>query len=329
MAKLAVIVPVYNVEAYLKKCIESIIGQSFKDFRLILINDGSTDDSGDICDFYEKQDPRITVIHQANQGLSMARNKGIEESTEDYISFIDSDDAIHKDMLKILYNNLIENQGDVSICGYKPVYEGQVLEDQAQVNNVSLLNNIAAVNRIVEENDTMMIIAWGKIYKTSLFKNIRYPKGKYHEDEFVTYRVLYDAKRVVVTDAKLYYYTQRKESITGDRYSLKRLEKLEGLEEAIYFFKKRNETDLGRKAEIRYLLNIQIAYYRVKYEMSHQPIVLEKLKREYDQGYKELIEDKKNIPIIAKVKLLMFYRLPEIYCSGIKLYMSLLKEKSH
>lgn len=318
MAKIAVIVPVYNIEEYLSRCIDSILGQTFNDFRLILVNDGSTDRSGDICDEYKEKDSRIKVIHQENMGLSMARNNGIQNSKEDYITFIDSDDYVHKDMLKILYRNLKKYKGDISVCQFKLSYEDEKIEDEESENHSFARNNRQAVDMIVGGSDVGMIVAWGKVYKRSLFENTKYPKGKYHEDEFVTYKLLYNAKRVVINTQELYYYTQRKQSITGEPYSLKRLEKLEALKEAIDFFKELNEKELETRARIRYLMNIQIGYYKVRYEMSDQQDTLKKLKSEYDLNYKYTMKNKYKLTIRNKIMLTFFKLSPNLYCYVVK-----------
>lgn len=323
MAKVSVILPVYNVEKDLENCIDSILNQSFADFELIMVNDGSKDKSGSICDRYAQMDGRIKLIHQENMGLSMARNNGMEIARGDYIIFIDSDDSVHGDTLQILYDNLVEEDAHISVGDYKPIYGSGKIEDVQEENNRILLNNIEAVNKILDENSTKMIVAWCKLYRRDLFDTISYPKGKYHEDEFVTYKLLYNSKRVVVTDAKLYYYNQRDESITGSKYSLKRLEKLEGLKEAIAFFKVKAEEELENKARVRYLLNIQIAYYRVKYEMEDRTLVLENLKKEYDDEYRIFLDAGNKTLLSNKVKLRFFSILPNIYCFFVKVFLAM------
>lgn len=300
MARIAVVVPVYNVENYLERCINSILNQSFQDFKLILINDGSTDNSLKICELYQKSYNNIELIDQENMGLSVARNRGIERSSEKYIIFIDSDDYIHREMFKMLYENLIENQADISVGNHKKIYNDQKLSYRKADNIVRILSNIEAVERIVNKNDANMIIACGKLYKRSLFKDIRYPKDKYHEDEFVTYKLLYKSNKVVTSSAQLYYYTQRDKSITGDRYSLKRLEKLEALKEAIEFFNSQGDIYLEIGAKYRYLLNIQIAYYRIKFELSDEKQALRDLKSQYNLEYKKIKEHSEEISIIKK-----------------------------
>ena len=322
MVKVSVILPVYNVEKDLENCLNSILNQSFKDFELIMVDDGSKDRSGIICDSYAKIDGRIKLIHQENMGLSMARNNGIDIAKGEYIIFIDSDDSIDRHTIQILYDNLVENDADISVGDYEAIYESGKIEDEEKENNISILSNIEAVNKILDKNSIKMIVAWCKLYRRELFETIRYPKGKYHEDEFVTYKLLYKAERIVETDAKLYYYNQRDESITGSKYSLKRLEKLEGLKEAIDFFKIEAEEDLEKKARVRYLLNIQIAYYRVKYEMEERDLVLENLKKEYHREYKILLESDNKTSIFNKIKLKFFYIAPDVYCFLVKLVIS-------
>ena len=322
---MVVIVPVYNVENYLERCIDSILNQSFGEFKLILVNDGSTDRSGEICETYKEADPRIQVINQENMGLSAARNRGLSASDKRHVSFVDSDDYIHRDMLKILYENLIENDADISVCDFKKVYEGQMLDYKQQDNNIRVLTNIEAVEKIVIKNNTNMIIACGKLYKRDLFKDISYPKGKYHEDEFVTYKLLYRSEKIVTTTAKLYYYTQRDQSITGNKYSLKRLEKLEGLKEAVDFFKEKEETELELAARYRYLFNIQIAYYRLRFELKSETSYRKELKELYGESYVSIVKDFDELPVKKRLNLRLFYIAPNIYCYMVKIYMTIFK----
>lgn len=322
MCKISIIVPVYNVERYLDNCISSILEQSFTDFELIIVNDGSKDNSGRICDEYKDRDFRIKVIHQENSGLSAARNAGIQASQGTYITFIDSDDFIHSNMVAILYNNMMGNNADISICDYHLVYEGKEIPKDFGDNNLKVYNNIEGVKKIVEKSEASMIIACSKLYRRSLFDDICYPVGKYHEDEFVTYKLFYKSTKIVVTDAKLYYYLKRSNSITGSTYSIKRLEKLEALEEAIMFFKNENNKELTHLAEYRYLLNIQIAYYRVKYEINFNKVIMDKLKIQYNKNFKEFSGSNiKNISIAKRIILRIFFMFPNLYCVLIRIFL--------
>lgn len=307
--KLLIIMPVYNEEETIGPLIDQLRAEEIdKIADILIINDGSKDRSGEINEYYAGKDPRIRLIHQKNQGLSMARNRGIELASADYITFVDSDDALHPETLAILYQELIKEDADISVGDYESFYGDQFLENFSPIrrNKEKILTNIQAVNTILEDSETKMIVAWGKLYKKSLFKAISYPKDKYHEDEFVTYRLFYEAGKVVVTDAKLYRYRQREESITGEKYSIKRLDKLLGLKEAIYFFEEKKEDDISFKARLRYLLNLQIAYYRVSDEMKQEKKLLRKLKKEYDDHYLLVKKAKGSLPFLYFISLPFF-----------------------
>lgn len=330
MCVISVIVPIYNAEEYLSKCISSILVQSLTDFELILVDDGSNDSSGSICNQYKEKDSRIRVIQQKNAGLSAARNVGIEVSEGKFIAFIDSDDFIHPLMLEILYYNMIETGADISVCDYHLVYEGKNVPLGFNDNKIITYSNIEAVKKIAKNSETMMIVAWCKLYRRSLFCDIRYPVGKYHEDEFVTYKLLYKSNKVVVSGAKLYYYLQRSSSITGSTYSAKRLEKLEALKEAAIFFNEEENNELTYLAKFRLLLNIQIAYYRVKYEMNQNKEIMNNLRKDYIENIREF--EREGIKIISATKrmqLRLFYAFPDIYCGLVKLILLCIPQKHH
>ena len=203
---ISVIVPIYNVEKYLNKCIESIINQSYSNLEIILVDDGSKDSSGIMCDSYILKDKRIKVIHKENGGLSDARNVGIDKAKGEYIVFIDSDDWIDEKMIEILYNIIKKNNSDISICDYFLAYNEEI---QTQKEDIEIINlsNIEALKKIYDKDlGVCMIVAWNKLYKRNLFKDdIRYPYGKIHEDEFTTYKLLYKAEKISYTKQKMYY----------------------------------------------------------------------------------------------------------------------------
>lgn len=242
MPKISVIVPVYNVEKYVHRCIDSIINQTYKDIEIILVDDGSTDKSGEICDDYAKLDTRIKVIHKKNGGLSDARNIGIENSTGEYISFVDSDDYIHYDMIKCLYINIKEYKANISICGYEKTYCDNMKNIGAvELKDIQCLNNVEAIHLLFDENlDSNFVVAWGKLYQRKLFKDIIYPINKIHEDEFTTYKLLYTSKKIVYDSTQLYYYYQRNDSIMNREFNEKRLDVFDAFFEQINFFYARN-----------------------------------------------------------------------------------------
>ena len=238
---ISVIVPVYRVEQYLDACIESILGQTFQDFELILVDDGSPDNCGEICDRYAGQDARIRVVHQENRGLSGARNTGTGLAEGKYITYIDSDDRIGPEYLEVLYNNAVEYRAQVSVCGYCLVWEhesgqsrnGQNKKKGEQDFHTLVYTGRQAAEKIVKENTRAMITAWGKLYHRDLKPLLVYPEGKTHEDEFVTYRVFYAARRVAVSNRPLYHYLQRSGSIMNDGFREKRLDKIRALREVL------------------------------------------------------------------------------------------------
>ncbi|WP_052343510.1 glycosyltransferase family 2 protein [Bacillus massiliigorillae] len=249
--KISVIIPVYNVAMYLSKCIDSVINQTYKNLEIVLVEDGSSDDSGEICDYYALQDSRIKVIHKDNGGLSDARNIGLDLATGDYISFIDSDDYIHQTFYDVLVNLITINNADIAQCDFLKIYEDNNCHNiwGSKQNNensceITILNNIAALNNLYHQNCVSNVVVWNKIYKRNLFSDIRFPKGKIHEDEFTTYKLLYKSTKVVITSNRLYYYLQRPNSIMGREFNTKRLDVLEAYSAQISFYETNNLFEL-------------------------------------------------------------------------------------
>lgn len=319
---ISIIVPVYNVEEYLEECITSILHQEFSEFELILVDDGSTDRSGSLCNEYAKKDERIAVIHQKNAGLSEARNTGIQAAKGSFISFLDSDDFIHPAMYQLLYQNVEESDSDISVCDFQYIYSHKQAIAESVKNEYKVISNLEAVESIVRDGDRKMITAWCKLYRKNLFEDLTFPKGRYHEDEYITYRLFYQANTVAVSEAKLYYYRQRNNSITGSCYSLKRLDKLEALKDCIGFFMEKEEKELEIAARYRYLCNLQIAYYRVSTDMKQEKQLLKDLKDEHKKQYKEIMSFKnKKGRKIDKLTIGIFHLAPFLYNRLAKIYL--------
>ncbi|EGP5526537.1 glycosyltransferase family 2 protein [Enterococcus faecium] len=227
MCEISIIMTVFNVEKYLAKAIDSVLLQTFADFELILVDDGSSDRSGEICDEYQQRDKRIKVIHQPNSGVSSARNTGLENAQGKFIGFVDSDDYIESDMYEFLYNNLIEEKADLSICGIYDVYEGK--EPQAKTPGHYVLTKDETVKMILEAK-VISVHPVNKLYKKELFNHIRYPIGKITEDGAVMFHLLENVEKVVVDMTPKYYYYHRMNSITTSPYSEKDLSTIEAWE---------------------------------------------------------------------------------------------------
>lgn len=209
---ISVIVPVYNVEEYLKKCIDSIINQTYLKLEIILVDDGSTDNSGIICDSYEEKDKRIIVIHKENGGLSDARNKGLDVARGKYITFVDSDDYIEKNYVEFLYNLIIEK--DVSIVAGSNCREYPEKTINAGTGVNIFLTAKEALEKMLYEDD-FDTSAWGKLYKKDLFDDVRFPKGRIYEDMATTYKVIDKVSKVYLSSYPIYHYIVRSTSLSN------------------------------------------------------------------------------------------------------------------
>ena len=232
---ISVIVPVYKVEKYIHRCVDSILAQTFTDFELILVDDGSPDNCGMICDEYALKDNRIHVIHKENGGLSDARNAGIdwafEHSDSEWLTFIDSDDWVHPRYLDALMRAADRFGTNIAICNYKEV---EVFTDFDSLPEL----DICAVNTedFFVTRNTVATVAWGKIYKKSYFHKTRYPFGKLNEDEFVTYKLLFQNEQVAFAQNPMYFYFQNTNGIMKSTWNPKKLDALEALDEQFCFF---------------------------------------------------------------------------------------------
>ncbi len=248
MDLISVIVPVYKVEKFLDRCVNSIVAQSYDNLEIILVDDGSPDGCPQICDIWAKKDDRIKVIHKNNGGLSDARNAGIQIMKGEYVTFVDSDDWIHKDMIMSLYTHIKSEESQVSICSYER--KNMDFERNPLSGNCVSFSGTESVKKLYTPNfGISFTTAWGKLYKSNLWENIRFPFGKYHEDEFTTYKILYSARKVTYTEDKLYFYFINNESIIQSSFSEKGLDSLDAFKERINFFELRNENELALLAK--------------------------------------------------------------------------------
>lgn len=231
--KISVIVPIYNVEPYLAKCINSILEQSFSRFELLLINDGSTDDSEKLCKIYKTQDSRVKYFYKKNGGLSDARNFGLDKANCEYIVFVDSDDYLEKDYLKDLYNNIRKYKTDISISGFNLVTEsGQKIRSYNlnKADNDRILTGQQLIKATFRGKDTLPnIVTWNKIYKSSLFKDIKFEKGRYYEDEYIFIPLFWNIKKVGFVYKNLYNYVERPGSITSSPLTVKKIKDIRDL----------------------------------------------------------------------------------------------------
>ena len=209
----SVIVPVYNVEKYLNRCIDSIINQTYSQLEIILVDDGSTDESPAICDEYAKKDKRIKVIHKKNRGLSDARNCGLDNSAGNYICFIDSDDYVDTNMIEYMHKSLSKNNSDIVICDYIIFDENNEIKNSFTKTLFSVTDN--KFDYMFNEYKLLTVIQWNKLFKREIFDNLRFETGKIHEDEFIICKELESAKKITYDLFPLYHYYRRNNSIMG------------------------------------------------------------------------------------------------------------------
>ena len=219
--KISVIVPVYKVEQYLRKCVDSIIKQTYSNLEIILIDDGSPDNCPIICDEYAMKDNRVVVIHKKNGGLSDARNVGIAKSTGKYITFVDSDDYIASDYIEYLYKLILSANGDVSIVLPQIFYDNQ---EQVAINNkkesIRIYDSKSALLTMLYQKK-FNTSAWGKLYSKKIFEDVVFPVGNIYEDISTIYKTLLKSKVIVYSNQKKYYYLKRNDSIMGRSFKEK------------------------------------------------------------------------------------------------------------
>ncbi len=287
---ISVIVPVYKVEAYLPRCVDSILSQTYSDFELILVDDGSPDNCGTICDEYAEKDSRVTVIHQENGGLSAARNAGIDYALKiesEWITFIDSDDWIHPDYLCRLYNAASSGNVRIAVCRFQ--------RTDGNGDSREEIEGAAFYERTPEslwcEDRVTATIACAKLFAIELYSDIRYPIGKLHEDEFTTYKLLFACEKIAVTDAKMYYYFQNPTGIMKSKWTPKRLAQPYAFQEQASFFHD-NHYDSAWETSERACLFAFAAQYRIAAASdtynSYAPQIKSTLKAEFKKCKKPL-----------------------------------------
>jgi glycosyltransferase involved in cell wall biosynthesis len=224
---ISIVIPIYNVEKYLKNCVDSVCNQTYRNLEIILVDDGSPDHCPEICEDYARNDSRVRVIHKQNGGLSDARNYGIEVAKGKYITCIDSDDYVSEDFIEYLYKLLKDANADISVCGFiktKNLNENRIFTSE---DTIEMSSNQAIQEMLYAKIFTTS--AWGKLYRTDLFYDVTYPLGKYSEDMYTTFKLLNKANKVVYGNQVCYYYLHRPNSILTSDFSSKHLDVFEAL----------------------------------------------------------------------------------------------------
>lgn len=294
----SIIVPIYKVEAYLRRCLDSIVNQTYTNLEIILVDDGSPDNCPQICDEYAAKDNRIIVIHKENGGLSDARNTGLDICKGEYISFVDSDDWVNERYIEILFNLAIKEDADIAIGEHEKTYNEQI-PFQRIIEKNRILFPLEAIEILFQRKHLSFILSWGKLYRKHLFSNIKFPKRKFHEDEFTSFILFYNANKIVHTSKILYYYYQRNDSIMGISHPH---DLLEAEEKQFDFIVKHNMTNV--QASQARLICWQILYI---YSCEPNKDIKKKLVH-----YEKYLKLQKN-PFIHYFLLKFFCHYPYLY----------------
>lgn len=305
---ISIIVPVYKVEDFIDTCIQSILNQTYTTWELILVDDGSPDRCPQICDDYATKDQRIKVIHKENGGLSSARNVGLDNMTGEYVTFLDSDDFFHPQYLEILLKTCIENQADISQCGFVRGVE----------KTFPIINTNEKIE-VVDNYDIFLkgyakIIVCAKLYKTHLFDEIRMPLGKINEDDFTTWKCYFNSTKIVITNRQLYYYTINNQSIMATSKKQPRLDFMEAYEERIAFFQEKKEKSMEDYSRMHFCKALLLTYENKMLTKEQRKCVFINFQKNWSN-----VKHSKYVPLHLKTLFYMFNMTPRTISSILSL----------
>lgn len=299
--KVSIIVPCYKVERFLPNCVESVINQSYTNWECLLVDDGSPDRCGAICDDYARRDPRIMALHKPNGGVASARNLAVEQADGEWTTFLDGDDFLHPDFVRDLMQLALERKADIAQCGYVrgndtcfPKIDGKVVVHEYD-------------GRTIFTRDVAKIIVWGKLYKTHLLKNAKIPEGRYFEDDLITWRWYYAAKRIVVTSRPYYYYTCNDASTMAKHKKSPNLSFIEAYDERIAFFLKRKDDELEQCSRRQLCKALMLSYCNPMLTEVQAQSVLRRFRNEWS-----LLCHSQVVALRLKIILGLFNRFPRL-----------------
>lgn len=311
--KISVIIPVYKVEKYIRRCVDSVLNQSYENIEVILVDDGSPDTCGTICDEYARKDKRVVVIHKKNEGLSMARNDGYIASSGDYLAFVDSDDFIEHDMLACMMERILKDGSDLVICNYLYVdEEGKSIcgrnDDMPIIDEVLTKNEILC--KLGQNYRWYYVPAWNRLYSRRLLNQEFFPRGKTHEDEFVVHHLFDKCDKVSCVRRPLYMYVQRDDSIMSEKFSVRRLDGMEAFCDRVLFAREREYAEMENMA-FRSARRLLLRAY-IKLEKSDWKDIprCREIRKLFCRTYRKIIFD--NISIQEKCKGLGMILMPRL-----------------
>lgn len=303
--KVSIIIPVYNVEKYINQCLQSVVGQTYKNCEVIIVNDGSTDDSIEIIERYKKSYPEITVVNKKNGGLGAARNEGLKYVTGKYIVFIDSDDYLSTNYIEDLYKNIKTNDCDMSICGFEKFYDFNNKKELVKLDSSIDFNKVYTNFEVLDLifYNKIFCHAWNKMYKRELFEknNIVYEEGKLYEDIYTTVKLVSKAKKIFFVDEELYMYRIREGNIT----SISNRKSIEDYNYAIMRVNEYFQYENLLNASKENLINFNLAYTLSSLDMfsKYKSYNIINFYKEYNELYKDLPLDYSMLKVLLSGKI--------------------------
>ena len=310
--KISVIVPVYKCEQYIHRCVNSILNQTFSDFELILVDDGSPDNCGEICEDYAKKDFRVKVIHQVNGGQAAARNNGVKEAQGEWLHFVDSDDMIHPKTLEILYKTAIDNDVKLSMCS---AFQGENIPDDFSKNfdvTANILNmDEENIFHLCKNEKYYYWVVWGKHLHKSIFLKHPLTEGRIYEDNAVVCKWLHEAKKVAVIPSPLYFYYINTSGTTKNNFTEKQLDILWAFEEQISYFYSLDYEKMTEHLVSYYFEIYANIHYRAKHEGNNKKHIkiIKEHKKHIEKTYSKYIhlDTEKKLYIYEKTNPFMFF----------------------
>ena len=315
---ISIIIPIYKVENYLVKCIESAINQSYKNIEIILINDASPDSCIDICNRYKNIDPRIIIINKINnEGVSEARNSGIDLCKGAYITFIDGDDYISESFIEILYYGIKKENAQIAQGNIKKTYINTGNRNQYNngVKNFFNITPFDSVKKMYNKNGEIAmqyVLITGKLFNKKLFENLRFPKNKSHEDEFLNYKLYYLAENIIYIKIDLYFYMYRSDSFCHTKYTLDKISKLEALEGRCKFFRNIDSKELYNYSIYAFFCQILFNIYAIKKYFPEETKLILQLNKKL-KNVKDEINKTSSLSIKYKVIVNIYFKFKDIF----------------
>lgn len=311
--ELSIIVPIYKVEKYLEECIRSLLGQTFTDFELILVDDGSPDACPQICDAAAKKAPRVRVIHQKNGGLSAARNTGIEAARGSWLGFVDSDDFIAPDMYEKLYNAAVNAGTDCAVCSIQLTDEnGKQIETPPNMKlTAGVYGQAALLEQLRGGWYPPLVMATNKLYKRELFRTLRYPEGRLHEDNFVVSELYLSMGSAVYLEDALYCYRQRTGSIMQSKCTLRSLDEMWSFVHCFECFQRSGRMEMLPFVESRIFAKLTGVYYRLSAQEQHSDAMRQAMAAQKKAA--KLLRQQGMLTKKAALRTMLFQTFPAVY----------------